>query len=50
MVGDGATDVEARAKGGADIVIGYGGTVRRASVEKSADLFVMDFETLEQAL
>lgn len=50
MVGDGATDVEARAEGGADIVIGYGGTVRRASVEKSADLFVMDFETLEQEI
>ena len=50
MVGDGATDVEARAEGGADIVIGYGGTVRRESVEKSADWFVMDFKELVEAL
>ena len=42
--------LEARAEGGADIVIGYGGTVRRESVEKSADWFVMDFKELVEAL
>jgi phosphoserine phosphatase len=50
MVGDGATDVEARAENGADIVIGYGGTVRRENVEKTADWFVMDFKELVEAL
>ena len=31
-------------------MIGYGGTVRRESVEKSADWFVMDFKELVEAL
>jgi len=42
MVGDGATDVEARTPGGADMVIGYGGAQRRARVEAEADWYVLN--------
>ena len=50
MIGDGATDVEARVEGGADIVIGYGGAQRRANVEAAADWFVLDLRILRDAL
>ena len=50
MVGDGATDVEARVPGGADIVVGYGGSQRRANVEAAADWFVLDLNILREAL
>ena len=42
MIGDGATDEEARHPDGADLFIGYGGTVFRESVAKKADWYVMD--------
>ena len=37
MVGDGMSDVEARAPGAADTIIGYGGVVERAAVRAAAD-------------
>ena len=37
MIGDGATDMEARVQGGADAFIGYGGVVKNG-----ADLFITD--------
>jgi phosphoserine phosphatase len=42
MVGDGATDMEARTDGAADIFIGYGGVKRREKVEQEADHYVTD--------
>lgn len=49
-IGDGATDVEARVPGGADVFIGYGGTVVRPTVAAAADWFVMSMEELVAAL
>jgi len=49
-VGDGATDAEAAAPGGADIFIGYGGVVERAAVAARADWFVKDVHSLIDAL
>ena len=44
MVGDGATDMEARdIPGGADAFIGFGGIAVREKVKAGADWFVMDF-------
>lgn len=48
MVGDGATDMEARPPAAA--FIGYGGVAVRASVKAGADLFVTDFQQLIAAL
>lgn len=48
MVGDGATDMEARPP--ADLFVGYGGVVVREKVKKGADLFVTDFADLIAAL
>ena len=50
MVGDGATDLEAKIPGGADIVVGYGGAQRRAKVEAEADWFVLDLFVLAETL
>jgi phosphoserine phosphatase len=50
MVGDGATDAEARAPGGADAFVGYGGVVRRAAVAARADWYVMDIAAITAAL
>lgn len=51
MVGDGATDLEARVPGeAADVMIGYGGIVVRDAVKKGADWFVYDWEALKSAL
>jgi len=49
-IGDGATDAEAVAPGGADIFIGYGGVVERPAVAARADWFVTDVQTLIDAL
>ena len=47
MIGDGATDMEARdVPGGADAFIGFGGIAVREKVEKGADWFVLDFNDL----
>jgi phosphoserine phosphatase len=48
MVGDGATDMEARPP--ADLAVGFGGVVVRPSVQARADWFVLTFAELETAL
>ena len=48
MVGDGATDLEARPP--ADLFVGYGGVVVREKVKAGADIFVTDFGDLIAAL
>lgn len=48
MVGDGATDLEARPP--ADCFIGFGGVVVREKVKAGADWFVTDFAELAGAL
>ena len=48
MVGDGATDLEARPP--ADCFIGYGGIVVREKIKNGADWFVTDFAELAAAL
>merc|ERR1712086_851026 len=51
MIGDGATDMEARdAEGGADAFIGYGGVRVREKVQQGADWFVLDLNDLLKAL
>jgi phosphoserine phosphatase len=50
MVGDGATDLESRAPGGADVFIGYGGVQVRDAVATGADWFVTDFQDIIDAL
>jgi phosphoserine phosphatase len=50
MVGDGATDLEARQPGGADIFIGYGGVVERPSIAAKADWYMSDIRDLIKAL
>lgn len=44
MIGDGATDMEAKPP--ADAFIGFGGVVAREPVQKGADWFIRDFEDL----
>jgi phosphoserine phosphatase len=48
MVGDGATDLQARPP--ADAMLGYGGVVRREAVAKGACWFFTDFAELQKAL
>lgn len=48
MIGDGATDLEAKPP--ANAMIGYGGVVVREKVKKEADLFIMSFKELIDAL
>lgn len=50
MIGDGATDLEARRPGGADMFICYGGIVARPSVVTGADWFVTSFTDLIESL
>jgi phosphoserine phosphatase len=50
MVGDGATDAEAKQPGGADAFIGYGGTVYRENIAEKADWYVMKIEEITNAL
>ena len=50
MVGDGATDLESRAPGGADVFIGYGGAQVRKAVEEGADWFVKDFTRFREVV
>lgn len=49
-IGDGATDVEARADGGAVAFVGYGGGVERPAVAAAADWFVTRIADLTEAL
>lgn len=48
MVGDGATDLEARPP--ADLFIGFGGVAVREVVKQNADWFVTDLEAITEAL
>ena len=51
MVGDGATDMEARdIPGGADAFIGFGGIQVREKVRDGADWFVTDFKDMVAVL
>jgi phosphoserine phosphatase len=50
MVGDGATDLESRAPGGADVFVGYGGVQVRDAVANGADWFVTDFQDIIDVL
>lgn len=50
MIGDGATDLEARQPGGADLYICYGGVQLRESVAVKADWLVFDFKELISSL
>lgn len=50
MVGDGATDMEARKEGVAALFVGYGGVVQRENIARAADWYVTNFDGLIQAL
>ncbi|XP_010537393.1 PREDICTED: phosphoserine phosphatase, chloroplastic [Tarenaya hassleriana] len=50
MIGDGATDLEARKPGGADLFICYGGVQLREAVAAKADWLVFDFQHLISSL
>ncbi|ONK55877.1 uncharacterized protein A4U43_C10F1880 [Asparagus officinalis] len=50
MIGDGATDLEARQPGGADLFICYGGVQLRDTVAAKADWLVIDFKQLLTSL
>lgn len=50
MVGDGATDLEARQPGGAEMFIGYGGVVMRPTIAGKADWYIYDVQSLIVAL
>ena len=47
MVGDGATDMEAKNSGlAADLTVGFGGVIEREITLKKADWFVYSFKQL----
>ncbi|KAJ7542372.1 hypothetical protein O6H91_10G103400 [Diphasiastrum complanatum] len=50
MIGDGATDLEAKMPGGADVFICFGGVQVRPAVAAGADWFILSFEDLIQTL
>ncbi|KXZ42951.1 PSP1 protein [Gonium pectorale] len=50
MVGDGATDLEARLEGAASLFVGYGGVVVRKNVAEQADWYIMDVQQLIDVL
>ncbi|WCJ35082.1 3-phosphoserine phosphatase [Euphorbia peplus] len=50
MIGDGATDLEARKPGGADLFICYAGVQLRDAVAEKADWLVFNFEDLINSL
>ncbi|XP_050376917.1 phosphoserine phosphatase, chloroplastic [Argentina anserina] len=50
MIGDGATDLEARQPGGADLFICYAGVQHREAVAAKADWLAFNFEQLISAL
>ena len=50
MVGDGATDLETKGEGGADVFVGFGGVVERSTVKAHADIFTYDFVALTEAV
>ncbi|PNY03309.1 phosphoserine phosphatase chloroplastic-like, partial [Trifolium pratense] len=50
MIGDGATDFEARRPGGADLFICYAGVQLREAVAAKADWLVFNFQDLINSL
>uniref|UniRef100_A0A7S0V9Q1 phosphoserine phosphatase n=1 Tax=Polytomella parva TaxID=51329 RepID=A0A7S0V9Q1_9CHLO len=50
MVGDGATDLEARLEGAAELFIGYGGVVVRPKIAEKADWYVMQIADIIEQL
>jgi phosphoglycolate phosphatase-like HAD superfamily hydrolase len=51
MVGDGATDLEARKEPGAAVLfVGYGGVVVRENIAREADWYVHRIQDLTDAL
>ncbi|KAF3493087.1 hypothetical protein DY000_02055062 [Brassica cretica] len=50
MIGDGATDLEARRPGGADLFICYAGVQLREAVAEQADWLIFNFEPLINSL
>ncbi|XP_058788472.1 phosphoserine phosphatase, chloroplastic-like [Vicia villosa] len=50
MIGDGATDFEARRPGGADLFVCYAGVVLRQAVAAKADWLVFNFQDLINSL
>jgi len=50
MIGDGATDMQAKSLGAANAFIGFGGVVEREKVKEGADWFIYDFEDLVHLL
>jgi len=48
MIGDGVTDMQAKPP--ADLFIGFGGVITREAVRTGADLFVTDFQAIEDLL
>ena len=50
MIGDGATDLDARLHGPAAAFIGYGGVSVREKVKAQADWFISSFDELLEVL
>lgn len=50
MVGDGATDMEARLEGAAELFIGYGGVVLRNNIAEKADWYITKIQQLTAEL
>ncbi|KAJ9532761.1 hypothetical protein QJQ45_010885 [Haematococcus lacustris] len=50
MVGDGATDLEARLEGAASLFIGYGGVVMRPNIAAKADWYITSIQQFIDAL
>jgi len=50
MVGDGATDAQAKAPGAADAFIGFGGVADRDAVREKADWFVYNFDEVTEVV
>ncbi|KAG1663831.1 hypothetical protein FOA52_013396 [Chlamydomonas sp. UWO 241] len=50
MVGDGATDMEARLEGAAELFIGYGGVVERMNIAAKADWYIYDIPSMTNVL
>jgi len=50
MIGDGATDMDARTHGLASAFIGYGGVTARAKIKAGADWFIESFDEILDAL
>ena len=50
MVGDGATDLEARLEGAAELFIGYGGVVERKNIADKADWYIYSIDEMIKVL